>query len=196
MPEYMSAREGLLQTPTQVSMEEVPKTGPFYMSVEEEERLYVGRWSDGLFECFSDLGSCLLCSTPCLWPVLLFELLGRLRLAQGQRLRLPLGLEQPTHVVWLYAAAVAVLLFIPHFSWGAGILTARILYEVYLQVADIYKLDTGNNFWAPIQACCCQGCLLARLSRHVGRARGFIPPIMGFRVEAAPAENIQTVVSV
>ena len=197
----MSAREGLLQAPVQEAMPDdsphVPSTGPFYLSEGDEENQYTGRWSDGLLDFFSDLSSCLMCVTPCLWPALLFSLLRRLQRIEGLRLTLPLNFGKVTHIVWLYAAAVAVALFVPHCLYIGWLLCARIVYDVYIQVAHLYKIEeTGQP---ALQACFFHCCLLARLTRHVGRARGFLPPVMGFRVETAtmpPPETIETTVVV
>jgi hypothetical protein len=171
------------ENPLLVSSQQVMSTGIVYVS-DAEEKKYEGNWSDGICDCLSDLNSCLLCLMHCLQPVLLFETIGRMQRAYGRAFQLPFGLQKISYVAWLYAAGIGVILFAPHFAWTGWILVARILYDVYKQTTDIYKIpDEGCQ--GACMACCMHSCLLARISRHVGRARGYIPPIMGFRVEAA-----------
>jgi len=158
-------------------------TGVYY-SAEEEERTYTGRWSDEVFHFLSHPGSCLMCSFLCFWPVLLWQILSRL--PRNAEL-LPLGLTRVSLATSGYAACLlaCVLLHGPlalaGFVGSAVILeqTARLVMGRY-QIAEPSKVE----LW--LQAVCCHGCLLARLARHVGRARGFIPPLHGFGVEVLP----------
>ena len=164
-----------IEAPVQESMPHQFETGPFY-SAEDEERLYSGQWSDELFHCCSDVSSCVLCTFTCFWPVLIWNVLNRL--PSGSRL-LPLGLSSRVRVMIVYSIACVVYLVSEMhgiLAIFALLLMAVISMQIFGMVASVYKLrsPTENEAW--VQAICCHPCFVARMVRHVGRARGFIAP--------------------
>jgi len=180
----MTDRQALIgEVPEQVEM---VVTGPFY-SAEEEERRYTGAWSDELFHFLSHIGSCLMCSFVCFSPVLMWQVLSRLPRGEGTSDLLPLGFTR----VSLATAGYAICLLSFTFFHGpialcGAIGSIVILEQAARMVKSKYKLEEPNKIELWLQAICCHGCLLARLARHVGRARGFIPPISGYGVEVIP----------
>ena len=175
----------LLQAPEQhealPTMRINPPTGPHY-SVDAESQLYTSSWSDNLFHCCSDPGTCCLGSVVCLWPFLIHQLLNRL--PYGARL-LPLGLSSPGLVVLVYAVACALYLFGRHLivsSIGFALMMF-ISVHIFGMVTSVYKLRTPQESEAWVQSFLCHPCFVARMARHVGRARGWIAPTFNVGVE-------------
>jgi hypothetical protein len=177
----MSDRQALMSEPGQFEME----TGPFY-SAEEEESRYTGNWSDELFHFLSHIGSCLMCTFVCFTPVLLWQVLSRLPRGDSMQL-LPLGLSRVSVAALGYGLCVAALIFLHGALALLGVIGAVVILEQTARmVMGRYKLEDPPKVELWLQAICCHGCLLARLARHVGRARGFIPPLHGYGVEVLP----------
>ena len=177
----MSDRQALISEPGQVQM----ATGPFY-SAEEEEARYTGKWSDELFHFLSHIGSCLMCSFTCFLPVLLWQVLSRLPRHEATEL-LPLGLTRVSLAAIGYAVCIGATFFLHGPLAILGLIGAvLILEQTARMVMSKYKLEDPPKVELWLQTICCHGCLLARLARHVGRARGFIPPLHGYGVEVLP----------
>lgn len=169
----------LIGAPVQVEM----ATGPFY-SADEEQSLYTGKWSDELFHFLSHLGSCLMCTFVCFLPVLMWQVLTRLP-RRGDLL--PLGLSTVSLATTGYTLCVLAFGFAHGIVALLGYIGAVVILEQTARmVMSRYTLTDPTKAELWLQAVCCHGCLIARLARHVGRARGFIPPLHAYGVEVLP----------
>ena len=155
-PVVISSRP--IAPPAQHSMVD-ESIGPFF-STQAEDQIYTTKWSDGLFECFSDLASCLLCTFPCLWPVLVYETLTRLSKVQSVQqarepeIQLPFGFKQVSTVVWVYiVATVAFLVFDQiYLTLPFYLLMCIVAYQIHGLVARHYKLLPPDGFMIFLQS--------------------------------------------
>lgn len=127
-------------------------------------------------------------------PILLWQIYDRIR---PSRLRLPLGVRAYGQVVAIYALCFFVGLTIPVMALVGLGLAAYILYETYRIVVDEYSIVNPPSQWlVAVQACCCHPCVISQLSRHVGRANGFIEYVASEPrpqlSESVPAEHVSS----
>ena len=136
--------------------------GPYY-TPEREAAMY-SEWSDGLFDCCSDLGTCLLC---CCYPV------GSALLVYLVMERLPATYRKQAAILGIdiFAEPILAACFFLFVGCDTWIIATYMIYVLQRAVADRYKIeDPGSLF----RSCCCSCCLLAQLARQTGRAQGFI----------------------
>ena len=151
-----------LQAPVQLEMIQ----GPFYEP--QHEKRFSGAMSDGLFNCFSDCGTCILGGTLLLQPILVHQIMSRLPLQA--RMLAPLGIQDPGKSTLVY---VISLFFLGPISFHVA--EASFVYTLSKAVAYRYNIPDFDGFGHVLKAFFCSCCLLSQMARHVGRAQGFIP---------------------
>ena len=139
---------------------EMSPTGPSYNP--QVEAQLTGDWSDGICSCCSDLRS-LLIGCIC-FPALFYLIMIRLP-SHSRRQSAVFGIEL------LADPIISTLVFIFSDILTCGCLGAYMVYVLAEAVAERYKIYESVSC---CEACCCQPCLLMKLSRHVDRAQGYI----------------------
>ena len=137
-------------------------TGPYYS--QDKDPVMYSEWSDGSFDCCSDLGTCILCA---LYPfgmgVLIYLIMERLPKEYRRHAAL-FGIE-------IFAEPIIASCFFLLVGWDTWIIATYMIYIIQRAVADNYKIDDPGSL---CRSCFCPCCLLAQLARHTGRAQGFI----------------------
>lgn len=140
-------------------------------------------FSDGLFDCLTDLPSCALSFLSPLSVILVWQIYDR---TQPPPSILPLGAARYMEVVAIYGICVWISIIIPVVGLVSFGLCAYVVYCTYFIVADLHgvrqRADQGMVF---LQAVCCHQCLLGQLTRQVNRETGFIP-----RLEWTPTARV------
>jgi len=143
------------KVPIQMEMDdENVVNGPFY-DVEVRMAL-TGRWSDGLFGCFSDYSTCCIGCFASFYLVYLIMS----RLPPKYRKIASVCGSDPCQAAACYLCCGAI---VPYLS-------LIMLCSLHDALAARYKIkDSGIC----CQAFCCHCCVLTRLIRHLNRAQGF-----------------------
>ena len=159
----------------------MPTTGPFY-SEEHESRDFSGQWGDGIFNCCSDPPSGVMTFMPCLWPVLLAKILDNMNglVDTASRPVAPLGLNSDRFLIAAYAGSMFLAFLVPHIaviSIGILVIIALHTFRLVTQRYRIPETPACMQFSdVCLEATFLHPCFLSRLWRHVGRARGWVPP--------------------
>jgi hypothetical protein len=145
--------------------------GPFY----SPEVDYTTNFSDGLFDCFADINSCILCCFPFLWPALYSEV--------NKDLPSPyfFGIENRNHAV--IAFLVIVLLSYTPFGVVLQFLSAWIVADLTFSVMKKHRIIMKQRTSVYVEAFFCRGCLLSQVYRHTARATGWLPGKNGHNIQ-------------
>ena len=166
--------------PSSPPVQQAMPTGPFY-SEDLESRVYNGQWSDGLFECCSDPSSGIMTVIPCLWPVLLAKITYNMQgLIPASPLPSHLGVPFDRYLVAAYAIVVLICFVLPFVSIIAYLIMIVIVLHTFAIVKQRYNLPEEPACMQLSDVCLTatflHPCFISRIWRHVGRARGWVPP--------------------
>ena len=161
--------------------------GPYY-NAEYERSLSNGAFSDELFSCCSDPLSAILS----IWPL---SVITMWRIAERLPLtRFPMGVRTTSAFIGLYCLCTFVLI-IPYVNYLGLVCLVFILYRIYMQTVEKFRIrQYPTEGMVLVQAVFCHCCLLSQVARHVGRAKGYIPPLALVENEVLIRESDREVV--
>ena len=108
--------------------------------------------------------------------------------------RFPMGVRTTSAFIGLYCLCTFVLI-IPYVNYLGLVCLVFILYRIYMQTVEKFRIrQYPTEGMVLVQAVFCHCCLLSQVARHVGRAKGYIPPLALVENEVLIRESDREVV--